>query len=87
MKKLLTGILSLGLCLSIVGCKRKNDPSTKDDTTTTKPSTTIDINTDNDKYQTDYSPIVSDSLPRIDINVNDSEDYMTKIKYETIDSV
>ena len=65
MKKLLTGVLSLGLCLAIVGCKKK-------DSTTKKETTTIDIKTDNDKYQTDYSPIVSDSLPRIDINVNDS---------------
>lgn len=75
MKKLLTGLLSASLCLSLFACKKKTSKTTtKEKTTTatkttTKAKTTIDIDTDNNNYSTDYTPIVSDSLPRIDINV------------------
>ena len=65
MKKLLTAVLGVGLCLSMVGCKKGG--------TKTKPKTSIDIHTDNDKYTSDYQPIVSDTLPRIDINVVESK--------------
>jgi len=64
MKKLLTAILGVGLCLSMVGCKKGKQAKTK---------TSIDIPTENDEYSTNYTPIVSETLPRIDINVVESK--------------
>ncbi len=83
MKKLLETALGLGLCVSLIGCKKK-DNTTKASTTTkvttkakttekitTKKEKTIVIDTDNPNYESSYTPILSDTLPRIDINVND----------------
>lgn len=74
MKKLLTGILSISACFSLFACSKKNNTTRKTtkETTTTVKKTTIDIHTDNNKYESDFNPIVSESLPRIDINVNDA---------------
>ena len=71
MKKILTGILSLSVCFSLFACSKKTTvkSSTKRTTTTTEAHTTIDIPNDNLNYDSNFTPIVSTSLPRIDINV------------------
>ena len=77
MKKLLTGILMLGLFFGLAGCKKKEK-------NTTKQKLTYDINSDNAKYESNYSPIVSDTLPRIDINVaDDTLSHEEKMKFVT----
>lgn len=72
MKKLLSGILGLSVCLSLFACGKKKDSTTKETTTpTTTTKKDYNIPDDNDKYTSNYTPILSDKLPRIDINVND----------------
>ncbi|MCR5307936.1 MAG: CotH kinase family protein, partial [bacterium] len=86
MKKILGSLLSVSLCFGLFACNKKTDSKTNKKTTnktsattTTKAKTTsMDINTDNPEYQSTFTPIVSDSLPRIDINSNDnSTDFAT----------
>lgn len=78
MKKLLSGVLTLGLCFTLIGCGKKNSKST------TKEKTTYDIDTNNPNYESNYSPILSDTLPRIDINVaDDSLSHEEKMKFVT----
>ena len=73
MKKILGGVLALTLCFSLLSCKKKGSSTTNTTSkaTTTKRKTTIDIPTDNIDYESNYSPIISNALPRIDIVVND----------------
>ena len=95
MKKSLGIVLSLVLCFSLISCKKKTGDKTTEKKTTTitttkksttkKQTTTIDIPKDNINYESNYSPIVTDKLPRIDIVVNDSSipeeeimDFVTK---------
>lgn len=90
MKKLFIGILALSSFLSLTSCKKKGDTSTKDTTkVTTKESTkdattTKKITSDNPSYTSNYTPIVSDTLPRIDINVKDSAmEWYTSVTTDT----
>ena len=77
MKKLIGFTIALTLSFSLISCKKKTkaNTTTKKTTTTlkttTKKTTTIDIPRDNINYESDYTPIVSNKLPRIDIVVND----------------
>ena len=77
MKKIIASFFTIGLCFSLISCKKKTNTktTTKKTTTTlkttTKKTTTIDIPKDNINYKSNYTPVVSDKLPRIDIVVND----------------
>ncbi len=93
MKKILGGLLRVSLCFGLFACSRKTDTKTgnkttdKSSTTTTakKGSTTKNIITsDNNNYISDYTPIVSDTLPRIDINVEDNAmEWYTSVTTDT----
>ena len=90
MKKLFIGILALSSFLSLTSCKKKGDTSTKDTTkVTTKESTkdattTKKITSDNPSYVSDYTPIVSDTLPRIDINTEENAmEWYTSVTTDT----
>ncbi|MBP5445057.1 MAG: CotH kinase family protein [Acholeplasmatales bacterium] len=85
MKKIIGGLLCISLSFSLLSCKKKkstdktttkanttNISTTTQRQTTSKHTTTIDIPRDNIDYESNYSPIISDKLPRIDIVVNDS---------------
>ena len=64
MKKILTGILGLSMCFSLFACTKKTNEKTK-----TEPKTSLNIPKDNLNYESNFVPIVSSTLPRIDINV------------------
>ena len=83
MKKIFIGILALSSFLTLVSCKKKGDTTTSK--TTTKVTTSYKkITSDNPNYQSDYTPIISDTLPRIDINVEDSAmEWYTSVTTDT----
>ena len=90
MKKIIGTILVLTLSFSLLSCKKKTTKNTTTERTTTKVQTekrktSIDIDTNNNKYESNYEPILSEKLPRIDIVVNDESiseenimDFVTK---------
>ncbi|MBP5445056.1 MAG: CotH kinase family protein [Acholeplasmatales bacterium] len=101
MKKLLLTFASLGLCLGVAACSKKQSKSTtkgNNSSTTNKTSqttkrnttsnkvTTADYQTDNPNYVSDFEPVVSASLPKIEINVTDENPFKFYDDVETVDS-
>ena len=89
MKKVLGGILCLSLSFALISCKKKRETtkgtSTKQSISTTKSKTTTNkITSDNPEYKSDYSPIISNTLPRIDINTEEGAmDWYTSVTTDT----
>ena len=93
MKKFLGGFLALSLGLSLFACSKKADKSNNNSTnskvTTSKKVTTDDKNnyqTDNPNYVSNFTPVVSNSLPRIDINVTDENTFKFYNDVTSVDS-
>ena len=91
MKKMLTGALVLSLGLGLFACGKKTDSKSSNTTNTNTNVTNKTTNskesyqTDNPNYVSDFSPVVSNSLPRIDINVEgNSFDFYNNVT--TVDS-
>ena len=81
MKKLLIGLLALTSTFGLFACKKKTSTTkekTTGHTTTKKPVETVE--TDNPSYVSNFEPQVSETLPRIDINVDDNSfDFYTSV--------